>query len=122
MIQPDHLAAVAPPDADDSPVHPLACFHRKWRVDADAATQAGAQAAAALTATFTDEQQALFLAYDAALGLETVAAVDRFIDGLAAHFPGIAPAIRAVAYHVEDNAGEACCGEAGARTQSSRGV
>lgn len=52
-----------------------------------------------------------------------LAETDRLVEALAAHFPGLAPAIRAVAQHVidrgaiyEDGPLEACCGGDAATT------
>lgn len=112
MISSDHVTIVAPAPAHDEIVHPLACFHRKWRVDQTAASQARQDAEAALLATLTEAQHRLYQDLDAAIGWESVASVDLVIEGLGTHFPGLAPAIRAVAYHVEDQTADACCREA----------
>lgn len=104
MITSDDVTIDAPrgePDPGET-VHPLACFHRKWHVDYVKAQGEYNDAMAALEATFSPEQKQLRALAERAGDWYVIADVDRFVEDLARHFPGLAPAIRAVAYHVEE--------------------
>jgi hypothetical protein len=112
MTTSDDLTIVSPPAAEPRPVetiHPLDCFHAKWRMDHTRVTEARDAALAALTATFTDEQRRLYGQFEDASGDAWYSEQDRFVEGLVGHFPGLAGALRAVAYHVTDGQRIGCC-------------
>lgn len=110
-------------DADPRPgetVHPLACFHRKWRLALAPAREEYDATVRAVAAMLTDDQlkSAAWDELDAAFGMMLCAQQDHLVDVLATHFPGIGPAIRAIAYHADDDmdgrgTGACCWGEAG---------
>jgi hypothetical protein len=115
MITGDDIRIVAPPDgpAEGEVVHPLACFHRKWKVDEPRARTEYQDAVRALEASFTDEQRALYFAVEVTGDWYKIASADRIVSELCRHFPLLSPVIRAVAYHIEDEIQEdpqgACC-------------
>jgi hypothetical protein len=103
-------AAPAPPAC-----HPLFCFHDKYRLD-PAVKEEYRRLDDELRAQLTHEQWVL---HNGVVTLATDAWVeeqDRFVDELCRHFPGLAPAIRAVAWHViEERRDEdvgVCCSSA----------
>jgi hypothetical protein len=112
MITGDDVSIVSPPDgpAEGEVVHPLACFHRKWRVDLVRAQDEYSAAVHAVDRLLTRKQR-LSPAWDeldAAFGMLLCAQQDHLVAVLAAHFPGIAPAIRAIAYHADDDMDGTC--------------
>lgn len=106
MITSDDVAIVAPSQTEPQPgelVHPLACFHRKWRVDLARATEEYRAAVFAVDRLLTKRQRQspAWDELDAAFGMLLSAQQDHLVHVLASHFPGIGPAIRAVAYHAD---------------------
>jgi hypothetical protein len=61
--------------------------------------------------TFTPEQDALFRAYDDALGAHHSATIALYLAEFYRHVPGLAPALFAVGQHIQEgfNAVGACC-------------
>src|SRR6266511_399957 len=94
-----HAAGLASEaETDPKVVHPVMCFHDKFRVQVD--HEEYERLANELRAMLTREQ---WLAQKELVDLTTAAMCDeqdRFVDELCRHFPGLGPAIRAVAYHV----------------------
>lgn len=102
--------------------HPVLCFHDKFREAAD--TDRYTRAVKALHAVLDEEQRALLRTVDRHSGDGWTAEQDRFVDELCRHFPGLAPAIRAVAWHHLDqqdpsDVGECCAGRDAGRSGRS---
>ena len=91
----------APSPISGEEIHDALCFHRKWgALDED--RQSAHAAWVELRETLTPRQWELLNVFDVDHGNGWVNEQDRFVGGLCWHFPGLAPAIRAVAYHVSD--------------------
>ncbi len=93
-------------------VHPAECFHAKYASGTDRAEFL--RLSAEFQGELTHEQ---WRTHDRLISMEgnlSVDAEDQFVDELCRHFPGLAPAIRAVAYHLGEQRLTdigACCGE-----------
>jgi hypothetical protein len=103
--------------------HPLLCFHDKYRNPED--SKEYGEIYDALRATLNAEQRELLFKLDSASGNDWIVEQDRFVDELVRHFPGLAPAIRAVAWHhlndqLPADAG-ACCEGDGEMLAGSQG-
>lgn len=128
MITADDVYLDQPPAAQDPQhgevTHALACFHRKWTVSPLQARIDYQDAISALEASLTDDQKTLYFAVEVTGDWYKIASADRIVDELCRHFPLLAPAIRAVAYHIEDQIEEepqgACC--RGVRTHVGPGA
>lgn len=85
----------------DELVHDAECFHRKFSAP-DENIEARDHAWNNLMATATPEQRRWLFDLDTEYISARVNEQDRFIAEVCRHFPGLAPAIRAVAYHLEE--------------------
>jgi hypothetical protein len=95
-----NAAAEAAETVDPEIVHPAMCFHDKYAVPCD--RPAWLNAMAELRTQLTPEQWALHCQISDMEVVHRGYEHDLFIEELCRHFPGLAPAIRAVAYHVDD--------------------
>ena len=93
-------------------VHPAECFHQKYASGADRSEFM--RLSDELRRELTHEQ---WVKHDRLVDMEgnlSIDEEDQFVDELCRHFPGMAPAIRAVAYHLgEQRLADigVCCGE-----------
>jgi hypothetical protein len=95
-------AVLAPAIAEASEeeiVHTTGCFHRKYSRPGDRDELDRLRAAFDATGP-TEEQRSLHIEMQDKLGEVLDEEYDRFVEGLERHLPGLAPAIRLVAYHV----------------------
>ena len=94
-------------------IHPAECYHRKYSAPEDNAQYSAIWQE--LMDTTTDHQRHLLIRLDGEIGRSWLNEQDRYITELARHFPGLAPAIRAVAYHLDQgeqaDRGGCCSGE-----------
>ena len=104
--------ARSPRPLDRDAVHGVYCFHEKYRVPETRDVYPRLQDTLCEMVS-RDVWKIYVRLSDMALDRH-VAETDRFVDLLCTHFPGLAPGIRAVAYHaMEVNLGEeaGCCTE-----------
>ena len=94
-------------------VHPAECFHAKYASGADRSEFM--RLSAEFRSELTHEQ---WSKHDRLISMEgnlSIDAEDEFVDELCRHFPGLAPAIRAVVYHLGeqslDDIGTCCKGD-----------
>src|SRR5687768_647949 len=95
-------AVVAPAIAEASGpevVHTTGCYHAVWSRPGDRDELDRLRAAFEATGP-TEEQLELHVEMQDKLGEVMDEEYDRFVEGLERHLPGLAPAIRLVAYHV----------------------
>ena len=102
---------------EDSPeVHALECFHEKYRPTVDRTERR--QLNDALRSELTDRQWTMVVKLSDLESDGMLAEQDTFVDELCRHFPGMAPTIRAVAYHLceqrLDERGVCCEGDVSA--------
>jgi hypothetical protein len=113
LAVPTAAAAAPVAEASDGPeiVHSMGCYHRVWSRPADYAELHRLQAAFDATGP-TGEQRLLNSRIQDVLGEVFDEEYDRFIAELARHLPGVAPAVRLLAFHVieakSDDVGECC--------------
>jgi hypothetical protein len=105
------IAPTAEASGEAEIVHSMGCYHRVWSRPADRDELDRLQAAFDATDP-TDEQRLLNSRLQDAVGERIDGEYERFIAELARHLPGVAPAIRLVAYHVVEtrpaDAGTCC--------------
>jgi hypothetical protein len=95
-----NAAAEATEPAEPEIVHPAMCFHDKYRSPVTAHEYIEAEHR--FSAMLSPAQYSAWRELENLHFEHRVSEEDSFIDELCRHFPGLAPAIRAVAYHVMD--------------------